>query len=145
MNLKYYYHLTQKIWPNNIILKPKKIFNKSDDEPNIHRICVSPTIKECLMALGSTLWYKNSIFIFRTKYKIKSSPCFGVIDSHLTNERWILKPCNFIKIGKIKPNSLPKELYLTDTGHKDFLSDQRKLSKILDNIDLEQLIQKYPY
>lgn len=117
---KFYYHITQKKWPERVKLIPRSEGeHRLDNEPLIERICVSPTIEGCLVALGSCLLLSRPIYIYRTIKKVSVKNPYRVLDSHVTKEKWIIKPIKFMKIGKIN-KFLPKELYyLSAGGHDD--------------------------
>ena len=63
------------------------------------------------------------------------------MDSLITDEKWILKPCQFIKIGKINPINLPKELFMTPTGTLEDLKKQKILYKKLKKINIKNVIE----
>ena len=99
MKKKYYYHITTKRWGKEVILYPKKKFqlkdcNRPDDEPDIAKICVSPTLWGCLGAIQES----RGISVYRTKNKVFGTKAYGVLDSSVTGERWITNPTTFIKV-----------------------------------------------
>ncbi len=129
---KYYYHITTRSWPKNVLLKPRKYgANRADEEPKTARICVAPTIEGCLIALGSCLPLSSDLYIYRTVRKINAIKPIDVIDSEITEEMWLLRPINFKYVGKIKKKTLPEHLYWLDVGRKEALNLQKKYKKIL--------------
>lgn len=129
---KYYYHITTKSWTKNILLKPRKYGpNRAEEEPNISRTCVAPTIEGCLIALGSCLPLCSDIYVYRTVRKVNAIKPTDVIDSKITGEMWLLRPINFKLLAKIKKKSLPEHLYRLDVGRQEALKLQKKYKKIL--------------
>ena len=122
----YYYHVTQKKWPNKIILSPKiKGDHRSPDEPLIARTCVSPTIEGCLVALGYCLSLRKKVYIYRTENKVLAENPYNVFDSYITKEKWLIKPIKFKKIG-ILNNKFPEEIRWLQVGGIDNLDMQVK-------------------
>jgi hypothetical protein len=104
---KKWYHLSTTLRDNLIQLSPRdnaEGFNRSDDEPNVKRICVSPTIEQCLVAIPYSKWDTFSIY-----QPIKNvNPKFptGIFDSEITDERWIVSKTWFKRIGILDLNSI---------------------------------------
>jgi len=113
---EYFYHITQKKWPQKITLYPKiQGQHRSILEPKISRICVSSTIEGCLIALGSCLWQNKSIFVYRTSVKVKAYNAVDVCDSKITKEKWLKTPIKFVKIGTVN-KLLPREIFYLPAG-----------------------------
>lgn len=73
-------------------------------EPPIPRIRISPTINQCLLAMGCYIktpekW--NDIFVYKPE-QCKSIQAFNVHDAHLTEEHWLISKTKMNYIGKIK-------------------------------------------
>ena len=99
---KFYYHLTQQTWPERITLYPQiDGEHRSDDEPEVCRTCVAPTVEGCLIALGQCLYGCREVSIYRTVNKVKARNPYQVYDSYLTKEKWLMKPIRFMKVGFI--------------------------------------------
>ncbi len=102
----YFYHLTNKKWRNEVCLRPMTCddlqgcayYMRTEEEPDIPKTCVSTTIDGCLCALPLKVMNYN---IFRTKNKVKAAIPYGVADQAITQERWVIRPTKFIKIGQI--------------------------------------------
>lgn len=141
-NPEYYFHVTQNpFWGKEIILKPKPDGgNRSSGEPKLPRICASPTIEQCLVALGECLRCNASIYIYRTKNKIKTMNPRGIVDSKLTGEVWIINKTKFIKIGHLVPSNLPEELFWMNTGTKFDIKTQKKMLLKLKKHNVKKLI-----
>jgi len=98
----YYYHLTTNmLWGDSIFLSPKNSGdNRGFDEPHYPRTCVAKTIINCLSALD--FYGSQYINVYRTKNKVLAYDAIGVPDVKITNEKWIFKKVEFVKIGTIK-------------------------------------------
>ena len=99
---RYWYHLSTTLGYKQLLLMPgdtSKGFNRDLTEPDIKRICVAPSIAQCLTALPYS--YGDTFMIYRTKNKIKVERPVKVFDASITHEGWITKPTVFIKIGKL--------------------------------------------
>jgi len=95
---KYYYHITDnENWGDSILLKPKRDgFNRDSNEPHTPRICVCPTIEQCMIAIYLSYGYS----VYRTKHKeVAISAKERIFDGHITHEHWLKKPTQFIKVG----------------------------------------------
>lgn len=108
----YMYHVSHKpIHPedhSSFEMRPKGILSGEVHISSIKRICVAPTIEQCLVAVvGSTNDY---YYVYRTVTKAsKTVPAFGVMDAPLTQERWFCRPRKFMLCAMI-PASLNKVL-----------------------------------
>jgi hypothetical protein len=134
---KYYYHITQKSWPDKITLRPKKSgCNRASTEPKIYRTCVSSSIEGCLVALGCCLYWQGidlpGIDIYRTVNKVLAVEPYDVLDSCVTKEKWLTRPIRFEKVGFIN-KKLPKQVYNLSTGDLDRVPSQYKLLDLLRN------------
>lgn len=127
---KFYYHLTQKEWPERITLSPREDGDhRAEHEPVISRTCVAPTIEGCLVALGSCLSTYRTINIYRTVTKVQARTPYRVDDSFITKEKWIVKPIRFMKIGIIN-DSLPD--YVREISSGDSLAFEEQESAMID-------------
>ncbi len=126
-NKRYWYHCSDRDHRKSIKLAPRTYGkNRGEDEPNTDRICVAPKISNCLVAIPSIQMRK--IYIYRTKNQIYAYYPYGIKDSKITREKWLIKPINFIKVDYI-----------------DFF-EEGDLHKITDsscNNDKEQIKLKY--
>ena len=95
------YHLSCN--PNLTILTPKipETAVAFNEDVSISRVCFSPTIKGCLSALQDI---SAKYYVYTpVNQKLKGYSCkTHVIDAVITGERWIKKPVQVKKIGKIK-------------------------------------------
>lgn len=99
---RYWYHVSSTLKRNEEYLSPwgnRKGFNRTYSEPEGNRICVSPSIEQCLTAVPYRL--SSEFSIYRTKTKVKANKPFGVFDMNVTKEGWLQKPTRFIKVGVI--------------------------------------------
>jgi hypothetical protein len=96
---KYYYHITSRRWPSRIRLKPKKRnelwwSNRPDEEPDIARVCVSPIISGCFLAVDVPC---SVCYVYKTENKVRAAVPWKVVDMRVTGERWIIRPTYFRK------------------------------------------------
>lgn len=100
---RYWYHISTTIKDKHTTLIPwdeQTGFNRSADEPIGKRICVSPSVEQCLTAVP---YYLGAIFsIYRTKSPVKASCPVGVWDVKITQEGWLTVPTVFVKLGILK-------------------------------------------
>jgi len=85
------YHLTPFFLGQEITLYPQLPRDRAIFEmAKIKRICVAPSIDECLWALRNT-YYNRGIWHL---YEVHDDflPAINVPDAHETNEHWILHP-----------------------------------------------------
>lgn len=106
---RYWYHLSSTLKHKKELLHPRgndEGFNRSEDEPNIKRICVSPTIEQCLVAIP---YYNREVLsIYRTQKKVMASRPKNVFDYTITDEGWILIDTDFIRIGTLDLGKISK-------------------------------------
>lgn len=99
-NRRYWYHVSSTLNGKEEHLIPwgtRKGFNRSDSEPDGNRICVSPSIEQCLTAVPYRL--SSEFVIYRTKTKVKANKPTDVFDMNVTNEGWLQEPTTFVKVG----------------------------------------------
>jgi len=83
------------------VLEKPKPGVPGDGEPlEPKRICVAPTILQCLIGMAG--WDLGHVWIYRTvnevkAYKVRVEDVFDVV---LTDEHWILEDCEFEQLGK---------------------------------------------
>jgi hypothetical protein len=98
---RFWYHVSSTLTRKVETLIPWRNedgFNRSDNEPNLPRICVAPTIEQCLVALPYRSGSEYSIY--RTKMRRKATKPTRVFDANITKEGWLTTKTAFIKIGK---------------------------------------------
>jgi hypothetical protein len=97
--MEYYYHITDQVWPDKVLLSPRRVGkNRSPWESNQPRICVCGTPWHCLVSIPHT---NSKLFVFRTLEKINPINPEGILDAHVTGEKWIIEPTTFIKVTEI--------------------------------------------
>ena len=97
---RHWFHISTTLQKESERLFPRdndEGFNRSGREPNIKRICVSPTLEQCLTAVP--YGKRDTIYIYRTRSKVKAIPPVGVFDSAITMEGWITRPTWFDRVG----------------------------------------------
>ena len=132
---RYYYHVTQKRWPNRLQLKPRDWgYHRMDEEPDDARICVSPTIEGCLIALAGCIEGDSIVSVYKTVCKVKAISPVNVIDSKITEEMWLVRPTTFERYGRIAKHHIPRGLLELSVGDSSTLQDQRNFKrKLLKN------------
>lgn len=99
---RYWYHLSSTLKKSEVHLIPwdeDKGFNRGGYEPKGKRICVSPTIEQCLTAIPYSL--NERFVIYRTKDKTKAEEPRNVFDANVTEEGWLHDPTTFVKVGTL--------------------------------------------
>jgi len=97
---RYWYHVSTTLTKKKEKLIPwgtDKGFNRGGDEPEGKRICVAPSIEQCITAVPYAL--STEFTIYRTKDKVKAKQAENIFDIYVTNEGWIQVPTEFVKIG----------------------------------------------
>lgn len=100
MKKQFLYHCTSIDYGDTLVVK-KIIPTKSEKEPNVPRLCVCPTIPQCLAA---RLFYKSSIYVYKTVKPTRGVTPKNVWDSVITNERWLLPGHKLYRFTKIEKN-----------------------------------------
>lgn len=112
---RYWYHVSTTLKNNTIHLIPwgdEDGFNRSGDEPSGNRICVSPTIEQCITAIPYDPFCV--LKIYRTKDKVKALRPIGVFDSKITKEGWLLEPTTFVLLGRLYLEEIAWKLNLDE-------------------------------
>lgn len=108
---RYWYHISTTLGKKHEYLIPwgeKKGANRSGAEPDGERVCVAPSIEQCLTALP---YYLGTICtVYRTKSPLKVTKPRGVFDARITHEGWIERPASFVKVGILRFEDVEKEL-----------------------------------
>jgi len=110
-NKRYWYHVSTTLKNKKIHLIPwdeTKSANRDGDEPPGKRICVAPTIEQCITAIPYVL--TEICNIYRTETKVIAHKPSGVFDAKVTQEGWLCVPTPFIKIGTIDFEEIEKKL-----------------------------------
>lgn len=132
-NRRYWYHVSTTLEKKHERLVPwdeKKGFNRSGDEPPGKRICVAPSIEQCITAIPYCLG--TILTIYRTKSLAKARKAIGVYDVKITEEGWIEKPTSFVKVGIIKFEEIEKILGVENVvGEAASSGEPRKSGKVL--------------
>jgi hypothetical protein len=95
-----YYHVsTRDYQEEQSVWSPWVPLDSGINELEIPRICVSPTISQCLLAINYKAFYYDRLIIYKTNAKVYYP--VGVNDQKITEEMWILSPIKFIYCGEI--------------------------------------------
>lgn len=79
-------------------------------EPDIPRICLSPTIDQCFIAIYPNIskFYEEkgikhlTFYVYQPEGKVNAVNTKGVWDSHITDEKWLLEPTKMILVGEVE-------------------------------------------
>ncbi len=90
-----YFHVTTANFGSSKLLVPRmKGDHRPNSEPKLSRICVSPTIWQCFLALGECL--DDGEFSIQVYCADESpTPSYGVEDADITDEHWYTTPTRF--------------------------------------------------
>lgn len=128
---EYWYHVSGRNHGKKVTLIPKSVdYHTGNGEPNYPRVCVAPSVAECLAAIRHGINGCLSLHVYRTEIKVKAyypkqqfissrnadekywyylenlkrvgGKLYAFVeDAHITNERWILTPTTFVLMSTI--------------------------------------------
>lgn len=103
----YFYHISHAPLhdegENGTILYPLEMPNGENRIVDVKRICVAPTIEQCITAIAWNV--VDYIYVYRTKIKsTKSYVPYDVVDAPITQERWIRNKRQFVLSAMIPCN-----------------------------------------
>lgn len=114
-----YFHISRKWTKDTVKITVKRAPKiRGDAEPNTPRICVSPSIEQCIAALNGleyidgAKWRKNrrKLCVYPV-YKLVDTDylhdAIGVFDASVTGEEWVKSYAVFKRIGYIRCSTLP--------------------------------------
>lgn len=73
----------------------------SSKEPATPRLCVSPTIAQCLGA--RMFWPYTDVWVYRTEKPVRGVTPVDVWDACITHERWLLPGQSLQRVSKLDP------------------------------------------
>jgi len=128
----YMYHVSpEPLHDDNTLqvkMEPKVIWSGEDAIYDVKRICVAPTIEQCLVAIcpRRKLKHEDRFYVYRTKTKVsKTGFPWGVMDATLTQERWIRTTRMFLLVAEVPRSCDGLATRYNDFGYTislDFLS-----------------------
>jgi len=129
---RYWYHVSTTLNARTVKLIPWDEFksaNRSELEPPGARICVAPSIEQCITAIPYSSY--SRLRIYKTKDKvIPTKPTSNTIfDKDITHEGWLELPTVFTKIGTLKLSKLPRKIKQEDIISESASSDSVEYSK----------------
>lgn len=144
---RYWYHVSTTLKNKHVHLTPwdeDSGSNRGGMEPSGKRICVAPTIEQCLTAIP---YYLGSVCnIYRTKTQVNAEKPYDVFDSNITHEGWLHSPTSFIKVGILKFKDVEKKLEIDDVIEEAAsLCDIKESKKVLQwwqQANLKKIIRK---
>ena len=119
---RYWYHLSSTLKNKYETLIPRKNnegFNRNDTEPDTPRICVSPSLECCLVAIPYSEVTIYSLYKTRTMINVYRPSADDIFDANVTKEGWLLEPSDFVRTGYIILEDI-----LTPTGRRKNIRDQ---------------------
>jgi len=144
---RYWYHISTTLKNKYVNLIPWDEvtgMNRSGAEPEGKRICVSPTIEQCLTAIPYYLSQVSTIY--RTKSKVKAHKPRRVFDAQITKEGWLLKPTSFIKIGVLHFSDIEKKLnidnVIEECASAGDYKTSRKVLKWWNTVKVKRFVKK---
>lgn len=144
---RYWYHVSTTLKNNKEYLIPwgeQEGFNRSGDEPDGNRICVAPTIEQCITAIPYVPYC--TLRIYRTENKVKATKPVDVFDSKITKEGWLLEPTTFIQIGKLYLEEIAWKLnideVIDESASSASLQESAKVLKWWKRIRIRRFIKR---
>lgn len=98
---RYWYFTTQEFMGHTMELHPRIPYCASESEPKVKRICVAPTAAHCMSAIG--FGYSTSVYVYRTRRRVFAAKAWGVDDSVITHEHFLLRKSRFELVASISP------------------------------------------
>ena len=143
---RYWYHISSKIEGTEVLLTPidnESGCNRCEDEPDVKRTCVAPTISQCLTAVPYHLC--ETFNVYRTKNRVLANKPYGVFDACVTHEGWIQRPIKFIKIGELSLNNVetfgPTQSLIEEVASSGEVSDSRRGLRWWNKVNPENYIE----
>ena len=129
---RYWYHVSTTLKDKYVHLIPWDEdggFNRGGGEPAGKRICVSPSVEQCITAIP---YYFGAVCnVYRTKHKVIANKPKKVFDSAVTQEGWMEEPTSFVKIGILRfadvENHLKVDNVIEEAGSKASISTSKKV------------------
>lgn len=122
------FHVSRQFIGQSVIMKPQIPRSAPDfEDRTTYRICISPTIEQCVMGISGTS-LKEALKLIKYKdwyiYTTNSwdyIPAKDVFDHNNTEEHWFLEPTKFQLYGTI----------CSQSAHKGILKIQKLNNNIL--------------
>lgn len=125
---RYWYFITEEDMGDKMSLTPRTPYRMGDDEPNLKRICVAPTAAHCFSAINI---YSPLVHVYRTLREVKAVKPYGVGDSGITKEHWLLGKTRFERVTVV---SVPRARWRSGSRggemphfHNEQRKDKRKI------------------
>lgn len=125
---RYWYHVSTTIKENELTLFPREDGdNRSGYEPPGKRICVAPTVEQCITAIPYCL--SEECNIYRTKNKVRASAPEDVFDMNITDEGWLEIPTRFVKVGTLNFEDIEEGLDVESVVEEAASDGERRHSR----------------
>lgn len=87
-----YYHVSvNECLGNKVEFFPRLPDESGDSELDIRRVCFSPSVSQCLIAICHRARYIDNFYIYKSDIEVFEP--IGVMDSKITGEVWSFNPC----------------------------------------------------
>lgn len=149
---RYYYHVSPYMIgfyrkQNNVVFRPltsEESICRPEEEPQINRTCVTPSIAHCFTAVSSRTLHGSKWYLYRTKRKIRAFYPYKVQDARITQEKWLLNPVHFCLFGifeayKLNVRNIPNPTFCC--GVSESLKEQTSYLKRLQKIITPNIIE----
>ncbi len=127
------YHVSDTWFKPTVIASPRLV-ERGEDEPPIKRVCVCPSVIQCLLAIGAYYDYCKLV-VYGTE-ETGSVMSEGVPDSIITEERWFLEPVKFKRLYKLPKYEFSSEPPLCGVDDKELIENLK-----IHRSRLERLLQ----
>jgi hypothetical protein len=99
-----YYHISlNPVLGNTVNFFPRVPLESSPTELDVPRICFSPSVSQCIMAISHKLFDNDTFYIYKSDIEVYQP--VGVGDAEITKEVWALAPVWLHKVGVISKRS----------------------------------------
>lgn len=98
-----WYHVSTENLGKSVTMHPRTPLTISDGESKTPRICVCPSVAQCLIAMPGT---GDRVYIYAAKGTPRPAPR-SVWDRATTEEHWFLDPVEFTRVGikRVSPSA----------------------------------------
>lgn len=106
-----YYHISlNSVLGNKVEFYPRIPYEACLSEMDVPRVCFSPSVSQCLMAISHKIFDSDTFYIYKSEVEVYEP--IGVTDSEITKEVWSLSPVWLYKVETISKSFFsPTEWY----------------------------------
>lgn len=131
---RFFYHITDQPWDDIVTLHPRVDgYYRGEDEPEVARICVAPSLFHCVLAIPYNRHKKEPYKLYVTAEKVRPYKPYGIYDARKTHEKWIREECvfRFVKYVDITTTFPHPPCFLETTYTKKYIERYNQLREIL--------------